>query len=232
MPAGESLRQLRSDGFVLLRGCEFSDGETVDAQAVGDLMMVFGQVSARDGGTLIWPVRPATTDSGATFSVRAGAAEWHTDAAYRAVPEDFVALLCVRPADDGGVSRLLHERHARAGMDADVVTALRRPGFSWCPPAVFGGPSTRCFPVLTPDTVRWRWDNLVVARAHRPAARMFREHLATAAGALELPLEAGDVLVFDNRRMLHARTAFTDPRRHLLRVRLWDRPGTRAGGRR
>jgi hypothetical protein len=231
MPADESQQRPLADGFVLLRGCEFSDGQAVDNKAVGELMSAFGQVSARDGGTAIWPVRPVTTAAHATFSVRAGAAEWHTDAAYRDVPEDLVALLCVRPAADGGVSRLLHQRHARASLDADVGIALQQPQFSWRPPAVFGGRGTQCFPVLASDVVRWRWDNLVVARSHRPAARIFREHLATAAGALDLPLQAGDVLVFDNRLMLHSRTAFTDPRRHLLRVRLWARPGTRVGGR-
>ncbi|ADJ47539.1 hypothetical protein AMES_5714 [Amycolatopsis mediterranei S699] len=229
MPIDESRRHLHTTGFVLLRGCEFTDGRTVDRGAVGDLMSVFGKISARDGGTAIWPVRPATTDVHATFSVRAGAAEWHTDAAYRDVPEDLVALLCVRPAADGGVSRLLHQRHARTGLDADVVTALRQPSFSWRPPAVFGGGSIRQFPVLASDTVRWRWDNLEVARPHNAVAASFREHLAAASGALDLPLQAGDVLVFDNRRVLHSRTAFTDPRRHLLRVRLWTRAETRAG---
>ena len=32
-------------------------------------------------------------------------------------------------------------------------------------------------------------------------------------------LEDGDVLVIDNLRVLHGRTAFTDRQRHLLRVR-------------
>jgi alpha-ketoglutarate-dependent taurine dioxygenase len=39
-----------------------------------------------------------------------------------------------------------------------------------------------------------------------------------------LDLRAGDLIVVDNRRVLHGRTWFDDSRRLLLRVRLWRRP--------
>ncbi len=43
------------------------------------------------------------------------------------------------------------------------------------------------------------------------------------ANKISIKIDRGGPLVWDNWRMLHARNAFTDPRRHLRRVLIADR---------
>jgi alpha-ketoglutarate-dependent taurine dioxygenase len=73
-------------------------------------------------------------------------------------------------------------------------------------------------------TVRWRGDNLApgLPAAQTAAARVVDRCFDAAAGVVTLRLHAGDLVVADNRRVLHGRTRFVDSRRLLLRVRLWE----------
>ncbi|WP_051760125.1 TauD/TfdA family dioxygenase [Herbidospora cretacea] len=186
----------------------------------------FGRPSARDGGRAVWEVRPRPL--GGTFSQRSGPVPLHTDAQYHPDPEDLVCLFAVRPAADGGHSLLLPAGRALAALrarpdGARAETALRRPQWSWTTPAVFaGGRAAPPVPVFSGDTVRWRPDNLVASEEGRAAAAAFAAALA-GAGPAGVRLTPGDVLLIDNRRTLHGRTAFGDPRRLMLRVRLWSR---------
>ncbi|MBO3750635.1 TauD/TfdA family dioxygenase [Streptosporangiaceae bacterium NEAU-GS5] len=206
--------------------------EGVDSAAVLDLASRFGTPSSRDSGALVWEVRPREGMEGGTFSEVAGAIPFHTDAQYRAVPEALVALFVVRPARDGGHTRLLTARSAfealaREPYGEEIRAELKRPRWRWVVPESFREPDT---PPLSPpaaviesgDTVRWRPDNLVAPdeQGGEGAAR-FASCLAHAPGAVELDHHAGDLIVLDNRRVLHARGAFRDPRRLLLRIRLW-----------
>ncbi|GAA1937297.1 TauD/TfdA family dioxygenase [Amycolatopsis minnesotensis] len=213
-----------SAGYAVVRQCGFTDGVTVDEARVRRLLAPLGRLSERDGGVAVWPVRPVTGRPGATFSVRSGAALLHTDAAYRAHPEDLVALLCVRPASDGGVSELLHHQDARVALSPEIAAELGQPQWTWQPPDEFGGSATESLAVLAPDRVRWRRDNLVAAAALLPVADAWQAHLQAASGLRRVTLGTDDLLVFSNHRVLHGRTAFTDPGRFLLRVRLWGGP--------
>ncbi|GAB1824239.1 TauD/TfdA family dioxygenase [Herbidospora sp. RD11066] len=188
----------------------------------------FGRPSSRDGGRAVWEVRPRPL--GGTFSQRSGPVPLHTDAQYHPDPEDVVCLFAIRPAADGGHSLLLTADEAVTALRrhpgaAATEAALRRPQWSWITPAAFsGGEKARRgsppVPVLSGTSLRWRPDNLVPGSD--PAAATFTEVLAEA-GPAEVRLAPGDVLVLDNHRTLHGRTAFADPERLMLRVRVWSR---------
>ena len=140
-------RLLAERGWAVLTDLPFlgRDGRA-DERVVLDLASAFGVPSARDGGRAVWPVTPATQDGmspGGTFSVRAGAAGFHTDAQYHEHPEDYVCLLGVRTAGDGGLTRLLSADAAAAAVrrlpDGEALLALlRRPVWRWRTPAEFG----------------------------------------------------------------------------------------------
>jgi len=218
---GEAHRRLATDGFSVLPDAGFTDGDEFDPDAVLRLAEQFGVPSSRDGGTAVWSVRPRTADPKQTFSLRSGAALLHTDAAYRADPEPRFALFCVRPGDDGGLTRLLRAADAVSGLDAETLAVLRRPVWRWLPPAVFGGRRDVMRPVLEAGgAIRWRPDNLDVSDAARAVAATFTEYVEQHPKLLQFPLPAGSMLVCDNRMVLHGRTSFSDPDRHLLRVRL------------
>ncbi|GAA1507900.1 TauD/TfdA family dioxygenase [Sphaerisporangium rubeum] len=221
--------ELAARGWALLNDAPFLPHGRPDPEGVLRIATGFGRPSDRDGGREIWTIAPRTTRPGATFSMRAGGAAFHTDAQYHSRPEDVICLFVVRPADDGGDTMLLTER--------DVVTALRRepagetalerlaqPVWTWTPPDVFSKAAAAVppMPVLPGDgTVRWRRDNLGPLRPPQAQAATVFESGLRHAPAVRLCHHPGDVIVIDNRRTLHGRTPFADPERRLLRVRLW-----------
>ncbi|MDN3353871.1 TauD/TfdA family dioxygenase [Actinomadura sp. DC4] len=216
-------------GWAVLRGLPFvHDGEP-DISSILRTAACFGRPSDREGGTPAWAVRPASDDARQTFSRRTGGATLHTDAQYRRVPEHLVCLFAVRPADDGGTTRILSASDARTALrgherEHRLLERLARPDWAWRVPAPFDGEPPFRAAVLPGDgTIRWRVDNLA-AGADRETAREFAQRLETAPQVIELRLGVGDAVVLDNRRVLHGRTFFADRRRFMVRVRLWDRP--------
>lgn len=215
------LNSLKTHGWALITDAGFTDGVSVDHAEVLRIARHFGKPSDRDGGTPIWPVTPRDSGPSDTFSVRDGEAQFHTDAAYRADPEQRFALFCVRPAEDGGSSRLLRTCDAMSGLPRKMLSLLRRPIWRWVPPATFGGPSDVARRVWTRDgRIRWRVDNLNVSANLRTVGQEFAEYLESHSRVAEHRLVTDSVLVCDNERLLHGRTWFSDPRRMVLRVRL------------
>ncbi len=218
-------------GWAVLHGLPFVRGDEPDTPSILRVAARFGRPSYRECGTPAWHVRPASGDAAQTFSRRAGGATLHTDAQYRRVPEHLVCLFAVRPAADGGITRILTASDARSALRGDarerwLVNRLARPDWAWAVPAPFGRERPFRAAVLHGNgTIRWRADNLAacVEPDLREAARHFADHLETAPQVVEVRLAAGDAIVLDNRRVLHGRTSFADRRRLMVRVRLWGR---------
>ncbi|GES02663.1 hypothetical protein Acor_47290 [Acrocarpospora corrugata] len=214
---------LAKHGWTVLRGQRFGAGH----DEVLRIAAAFGRPSTRDGGQAVWEVRPRPGRDHGTFSERTGPAAFHTDAQYHAQPEDYVCLFVVRPADDGGDTRVLGAAAALSSLPAGTLTALREPAWTWKVPEVFrsGAPApTPTTVTTTAGTIRWRSDNLAgpPGRARRRPAAAFTAALDRAE-AHQVRHRPGDVIILDNLRTLHARTAFQDPARLVLRVRLWAR---------
>jgi alpha-ketoglutarate-dependent taurine dioxygenase len=225
---------LHRRGWAVLRDLPFLAAGRADERAVLAIASAFGIPSGRDGGCHVWPVRPDPRGEGDTFSTRSGAAGFHTDAQYHRVPESFVCLFTVRPARTGGLTRVLSVGDAtgtlRARADGErLLRSLAEPVWRWRMPHSLGGCGDAGgdpggAPVLPGDgTMRWRGDNLAAGTpsAQRSVVPAVEQCLDTAQGAQTLALRPGDVVIVDNKRALHGRTAFDDPQRLLLRVRLW-----------
>ncbi|WP_165950192.1 TauD/TfdA family dioxygenase [Actinomadura sp. GC306] len=220
--------ELRHQGWTLLRDQPFLRADaTADPHRCLGLAAGWGRPSARDGGRAAWPVR--ATRAGGTVSQTSGAAPLHTDAAYRERPEAGMCLFSVRPARDGGRTLLLDADTALADLPDRMLNRLRRADWSWRTPEPFvpEAPFRAAVVTLPPSgaaALRWRPDLLMCGDAEqRAAAEEFARHLARLP-AVELALRPGDALILDNRRILHGRTAFGDPARMLVRVRLWTLP--------
>ncbi|HEX8008558.1 MAG TPA: TauD/TfdA family dioxygenase, partial [Trebonia sp.] len=123
---------LAERGWAVLRGQRFR----ADQASVLRIARHFGRPSARDGGQAVWEVRPRPGRARGTFSERTGPAAFHTDAQYHARPEDLVCLFVVRPAADGGHTRVLSAEAALSTLRAATLTALREPTWSWTVPEV------------------------------------------------------------------------------------------------
>jgi alpha-ketoglutarate-dependent taurine dioxygenase len=194
-------------------------------------------------GTLLYDVRDTGQDvrSGARYSVTNAETGFHTDNSFGANVCDYVGLLCLSDARKGGLSRLingyavhdeLREQHP------EELAVLCRPFHVDRRGGVRPGeaPTVRV-PVIERDgeglTFRYLryWIHAGHEKAGEPltpeqlhALEVFEAVLARPELWLEFPLRPGQVLLTNNRWLLHNRTAFEDHpeperRRHL--VRLW-----------
>jgi hypothetical protein len=142
------------------------------------------------------PIKPVA--HGRSFASRTGDAPLHTDSQlFLDLPARYQILACVRPAAQGGET-LLVDGYALPHDDAAFrdVRVLR---------FVFGD--------VRATRVSSACESVLVT--HTPHDRVTARPTVVA-------LRAGDVIVVDNHRMLHGRTAFDDPHRELQRILAWS----------
>jgi hypothetical protein len=158
----------------------------------------------------------------------------HTDGTDWPQPNDYTCLFCVRPDEWGegvslmlDVATLLHELSSR--QVASLLDRLVARPAPWRVADELGG-GVHWAPVLRrdPDGIRWlhhtitsSWvDGLVdVDDEMVEDLRRFEEAVETCAGITRLMLHAGDLLILDNLRCLHARTALAHPDRSSRELR-------------
>jgi gamma-butyrobetaine dioxygenase len=167
------------------------------------------------------PIHPVP--HGRSYASNQGYTPLHSDSQMACgVPPRVQVMLCVRPAAEGGETLLLDTwalLERIAAEEPELFHAL----LTWPRriPFVFGD-------VFDP-TVSLRGGNVVFTHSPMPANDELGGRLAPwieRAPLVELRVEADEVLVVDNHRMLHGRRGFVDPERRFLRLLLWTRtPG-------
>jgi hypothetical protein len=190
-----------------------------------------GEVRADGGG----PARGARTTN---------ALLWHTDTIFVGPPPEFVALCAVRVATGGGVSRIVTAE--------DLIDQVRRRFphqlARLTEPFVFNradyvGPhdipfvSAPVFDLGDPDAPTVLYNRARIHRGHQiagqPLTGVDRRALDALDDVLESPetprtqllIPAGSTLFFNNRRVLHNRTAYQeDPSSRRLLYRVWIDP--------
>jgi alpha-ketoglutarate-dependent taurine dioxygenase len=209
-------------GFLLLRRYFHSGNDP--SEKLQKLAHALGTPSTADGDRAIWDVRPVSKSG--TFSA------FHTDGAYLGTSPKHFLLACVNPARRGGHTLLKQTVHLakellEAGWSHNEIDLLRRPVWRWIVPAIFHAPDkpspSQPKSILSDDgSVAWRFDNLVCPTTyHQRVAEKFHDFLAVgSASTMRFLLGAGDVLLCSNRYVLHGRSGFSDPTRHLLRIRI------------
>ena len=168
---------------------------------------------------------------------------FHTDNAFAVAPPEYVALLCIRPATRGGVSRFcsIHAIHNR--MLADHPQQLERlyECVLWDRQAEHapGAPKVAWAPVFRYDDgeLSARLNTSLIRKGYEVAGVPMDGRIVDALVALEnvardpelwfeLPIERGQLQYLNNRSIAHYRSEFTDDddaarKRHL--VRTWHR---------
>jgi gamma-butyrobetaine dioxygenase len=145
----------------------------------------------------------------------------HTDNPYRDPVPTLQLLHCLRAADEGGDTGLVDGLAAaaalkaedRASYDALTGTTVR---FEYSDAGAVLRTSQPLIQLSPEGKVRGvRFNNRSARPPHRDAARFYpayrrwAELLARRERRLEMRLAPGDCLIFDNTRILHARTAFS-----------------------
>jgi hypothetical protein len=157
---------------------------------------------------------------------------------------DTVSLLCVRPAERGGLSRLVSCKHLHNALLARYPEQLRvlyqplpfsvpplqipdgQDSPRWCEIPVFsriGGGFAAHFMRRFFDAAQTEDDAPRLTRAQVAALDAVEDVLEEPGLAFEMALRAGDVQIINNLHVLHSRTAYHDdvPRQGRLLLRLW-----------
>jgi alpha-ketoglutarate-dependent taurine dioxygenase len=190
---------------------------------LGDLVEPYQQ----DWSRLVRRISPSTDRSVGEHGVLNE--KLHTDGTDWRDPNDLTCLLCVRPdGAGGGRSRLLPEGAIREFSEpwADVLADP----LPWAVAEELGG-GIHWAPVLSDGGIRWL--RFTVDEACRRGAVVsetvarklgaFANALEKSRGLIEIDLGAGDLLIIDNRRCLHARSPIMGhegSQRLLLRVKV------------
>jgi alpha-ketoglutarate-dependent taurine dioxygenase len=186
-----------------------------------------------------------------SFSENDREADYHTDSAALPSPERFFFLYAVRASQCGGGvslirdgrvvrSRLEETAEGRAAVRLLTETELpRRIPEAFKKHADVAADGYLYAPVLAEKPMwRWRKDTIQKGIAAHPeyqtpevhqALAAVTEQLANGPGEIRQVIPTDGILIINNHFTLHGRTAFTDPQRHLLRLRFHEPPAARTG---
>jgi alpha-ketoglutarate-dependent taurine dioxygenase len=182
-----------------------------------------------------------------TFSERVGSADMHTDSSFYPMPEEQFLLYVVRAAQCGGGASLLidvddiHAELQRTEAGRATFALLSEAQVPFRVPSVYAASEEQVEVELAPVferlgetlTMRWRYDSIVKGLAARPALdtpplraalALLNEVIEQHAPRFCQHLPDDTLLWADNRRTLHGRATYTDPARHLIRIRIADTP--------
>ena len=236
-------------GFVIIDRLPMDELETESATKLYWLLgnMIGNAVAQKWDGTMKYDVsdlgRKMTPGNGVRSSITNAGQTYHTDNSFNWPPE-YVALLCVRTAMEGGRSgvvsfQTVHNRLLES--HPDLLTRLYQP---FCfdrqrEHAPDDPNAVNRWPVFSYDGnwISTRFSTRLIHGGHEiagePLDDLGREAVEAVVSTLdepgmcrELEFEPGQIQILNNRRLGHRRTEFRDwpepeRRRHL--VRLWFR---------
>ena len=202
-------------------------------------------VAQKWDGTMLYDVRDTgkRLDYGVRRSVTNLELQFHTDAPWIDLPPEYVGLLCLNTAVEGGVSRfvsLIDAHSTLRGAEPGLLKRLYEP-FPWDRQAEHAPDDDKVDwqPVFAegPRGVVCRYNQVLIETGASLAGKAvdadglealdaIRALVEFEARWIELTIARGQLQYLDNRRFAHARTPFKDgatpeTRRHL--IRLWNR---------
>ena len=207
-------------------------------------------VAQKWDGTMVYDVRDfgRPPGNGVRPDVTNAEQSFHTDNSYNLCPPEYVGLLCLHPAMEGGVSRIVSLVSAHNALRRQDPTLLAR----LYQPFVFdrqrehapGDAMVIEHPVfevedgrLTGRLSRYQVKNgqalagVPLDAAGEAALEALDEVMARPEMTVDFHFEPGQIQLVHNRRIAHKRTAFRDwpePERKRHLVRLWLRDRGRA----
>lgn len=202
-------------------------------------------VAQKWDGTMLYDVRDTgkKLEYGVRRSVTNLELQFHTDAPWLDLPPEYVGLLCLNTAAEGGVSRFVSLTDAHSSLQGTAPRLVKRlyQPFPWDRQAEHAPDDDKVDwqPVFADDPrgMICRYNRVLIetgaSLAGKPvdaegleALDAMRSMVESEERWIELTIARGQLQYLDNRRFAHARTPFTDggtpeSRRHL--IRLWNR---------
>jgi hypothetical protein len=198
--------------------------------------------------SVVWDVQDQQSVR-VSHSTSSRAAGYHTDAGYLRTPPLFFMLYEMRAAACGGGESLIRDGRVvldqLAGTDEGraAIEVLRAPLPRRVPgrfhPVAFVADNGFQYSPVIADLPLWRWARKNIRIGLEADPDRATPEVRKALGAVDAILRDGDhelrpglptdsLIIVDNHITFHGRTAFTDQRRHLLRIRFHD-PRARGG---
>ncbi|WP_112263241.1 TauD/TfdA family dioxygenase [Lentzea terrae] len=188
----------------------------------------FGTPMPQYDGELVWDLRPQPDLDDVYDSRNTRALVPHTEGyELDTQPPQFVVLWCVRPAQgEGGETLLADGKSFVDGLAAEDRARLASEKFDWRSSeglARQGIELNATHPALEEVNgrllIRFSENNVLAGSDTGLLERYVKEGRTYFDEAcFGVRLDIGDLLIWDNWRMLHSRSAFTDRRRHLRRM--------------
>lgn len=200
-----------------------------------------------------WDVRarPGSQSKFVTFSERTGNADMHTDSSFYPMPEEQFMLYVVASARcNGGESLLIDVEDIVAELNATAegraaYQLLCRTEVPFRVPSVYAAHDEQVELFYAPvfhnegRAMRWRYDSIEKGLAARPdlatpalvaALGLLNDVIEQRAPRFVRQLPDDTLLWADNHRTLHGRAMYTDPGRHLIRIRISSTPNAHRVG--
>jgi alpha-ketoglutarate-dependent taurine dioxygenase len=235
---------LLNDGYVLIKKTGLAQLPIEESrQHYHKICTYFGEPMSHDAkGTIIWDIKnnPESVSFVKTYSEHNHEAELHTDSQYSFNPEDYFGLLTLKAARCGGgqsyllsLKDILTEFRALPNGEKYEQT-LRNSNYPFIVPNVFKKDTEKEFefnfgPMLRDNEIRFRIDTMEKALIVHPeyatpemqeAYKALKELILQTNRTQKFFLEDDDLILINNKTMLHGRSEFTDSNRHLLRIRM------------
>lgn len=235
---------LLDEGYVVIRnfGADITNIDELKSRFLGLCEAIGDPIAHDNNNSIIWDIKsnPSSVSFIKTYSEHSHEAELHTDSQYSYYPEDFFGLLTLKKAEcGGGLSYLISLKDILTDFRAVESNhrwerILREEDYPFVVPNVFkkNNSEEREYnfgPILRPNEIRFRVDTFEKAISENPhfctkeqvkAYKALKETILNSANTKKFYLENRDLVFINNKTMLHGRSSFTDPLRHLLRVRM------------
>ena len=235
---------LKEKGYIIIRNFD------IDNKNIEECHEKFLSISEKIGITIghdannkiIWDIKsnPNSDSFVKTYSEHTHEAELHTDSQYSDYPEDYFGLLTIKKAScGGGISYLLSLEQIlediRALSDGtEIERILTETKYPFIVPNVFKKSSGEEHefnfgPILRENEIRFRVDTFEKAIAFNgnlctkqqvDAYKKLKKIIIENKKTKQFYLENKDLIFINNKTMLHGRSEFQDPERHLLRIRM------------
>ncbi len=238
----EIIEHLEGDlGYVIVKNTNYplDNVDTIMAKFT-DFCANLGALEVHDDSEIVWHIKPRKSESKVfTFSEHNDEAPFHTDSQYRQEPENYQALYAIKKADcGGGLSSIITLKSILKVLDAhpngkELRRIFTEVDLPFAVPTVFkkepdNDKEVIYGKVLGDNKIRYRYDTLMKGLEYSPGAlsdeqiemiTYFEKLVNEDHESESYMLENGDMLVLNNRRVMHKRSAFSDWNRHLLRIR-------------
>jgi len=220
-------------------------GENDRASFAYALAACIGNPTATNQRQVVWDVKARAVGHStyrSTFSETDDEAKYHTDTQYFPEPEPLFCLYVMEEARcGGGYSSLLDARRLRSDIEArqpGLAEFLNAHHLPFMVPSAFASDADPNFieATLAPifddqPLIRYRKDTVedgidafteFKTRDALLALASLEQELSACAHKAQFFMPRDSLVLINNHQTLHARTAFQDHQRHLLRIRMHD----------